>query len=119
MPFFKFRKNGAEQSNPGPAPESLDVLRKRARHRLIGAAALVLLGVVGFPMLFDSQPRPISVDIAIEIPDKAKSRTVDSQARGIARRVRNPASSTGAGRGYRACGRPRGNSRVHRSNGQS
>ena len=72
MPFFKFRKNGAEQSNPGPAPESLDVLRKRARHRLIGAAALVLLGVVGFPMLFDSQPRPISVDIAIEIPDKAK-----------------------------------------------
>ena len=72
MPFFKFRKNGAEQSNPGPAPESLDALRKRARHRLIGAAALVLLGVVGFPMLFDSQPRPISVDIAIEIPDKAK-----------------------------------------------
>jgi len=72
MPFFKFRKNGAEQSNPGPAPESLDALRKRARHRLIGAAALVLLGVVGFPMLFDSQPRPISVDIAIEIPDKTK-----------------------------------------------
>ena len=72
MPFFKFRKNGAEQSNPGPAPESLDALRKRARHRLIGAAALVFLGVVGFPMLFDSQPRPIAVDIAIDIPDKAK-----------------------------------------------
>jgi len=72
MPFFKFRKNGAEQSNPGPAPESLDALRKRARHRLIGAAALVFLGVLGFPLLFDSQPRPISVDIAIEIPDKAK-----------------------------------------------
>jgi DedD protein len=73
MAFFKFRKNGAEQSGPTPAPESLDVLRKRARHRLIGAAALVLLGVVGFPMLFDSQPRPVAVDIAIDIPDKAKA----------------------------------------------
>jgi DedD protein len=73
MAFFKFRKNGAEQTGSTPAPESLDVLRKRARHRLIGAAALVLLGVVGFPMLFDSQPRPVAVDIAIDIPDKAKA----------------------------------------------
>jgi DedD protein len=73
MAFFKFRKNGAEQSASPPAPESLDVLRKRARHRLIGAAALVLLGVVGFPLLFDSQPRPVAVDIAIDIPDKAKA----------------------------------------------
>jgi len=71
--FFKFRKNGAEQSGPTPAPESLDVLRKRARHRLIGASTLVLLGVVGFPLLFDSQPRPVAVDIAIDIPDKAKA----------------------------------------------
>ena len=31
---------------------------------------LVLLGVVGFPLLFDTQPRPISVDIPIEIPAK-------------------------------------------------
>lgn len=73
MAFFKFRKNGAEQSGPIPATESLEVLRKRARHRLIGAAALVLVGVVGFPLLFDSQPRPIAVDIAIEIPDKTKA----------------------------------------------
>jgi len=73
MAFFKFRKNGAEQSGPSAAPESLEASRKRARHRLVGAAALVLVGVVGFPMLFDSQPRPIAVDIAIDIPDKAKT----------------------------------------------
>lgn len=73
MAFFKFRKNGAEQSGPSAAPESLEALRKRARHRLIGAAALVLVGVVGFPLLFDSQPRPIAVDIAIDIPDKTKT----------------------------------------------
>ena len=72
MPFFKFRKNGVEQQAPSVAPESHDVLRKRARHRLIGTASLVLVGVIGFPLLFDTQPRPIAVDIPIDIPDKAK-----------------------------------------------
>lgn len=33
---------------------------------------LVLIGVIGFPMLFDTQPRPIPVDIPIEIPDRNK-----------------------------------------------
>ena len=51
-------------------PESMDAIRKRARHRLIGAAVLVLVGVVGFPLLFDAQPRPVAVDIPIEIPGK-------------------------------------------------
>jgi len=72
MAFFKFRKGGDEHPAPVPAAESVEALRKRARHRLIGAAILVLIGVVGFPLLFDNQPRPIAVDIAIEIPDKAK-----------------------------------------------
>jgi DedD protein len=72
MAFFKFRKDGAEPAAPAPAAESLEAMRKRARQRLIGAAALVLIGVIGFPMLFDSQPRPIDVDIAINIPDKNK-----------------------------------------------
>lgn len=50
--------------------ESVDDMRRRARHRLIGAAVLVALGVVGFPILFDTQPRPIPVDVPIEIPDR-------------------------------------------------
>lgn len=72
MAFFKFRKDGAEPAAPAPAAESLEAMRKRARHRLIGAAALVLIGVIGFPLLFDSQPRPIDVDVVINIPEKAK-----------------------------------------------
>ena len=55
-----------------PQAESIEVMRRRARHRLIGAAVLVLVGVVGFPLLFDTQPRPIPVDIPIEIPDRNK-----------------------------------------------
>jgi len=39
---------------------------------------LVLVGVVGFPLLFDSQPRPISVDIPIEIPDRNKVRPLNA-----------------------------------------
>lgn len=52
------------------APDSVEVMRRRARHRLIGAAVLVLLGVVGFPLLFDTQPRPLAVDIPITIPER-------------------------------------------------
>ena len=44
--------------------------RTRARQRLIGAAVLVVIGVVGFPLVFETQPRPIPVDIPIVIPRK-------------------------------------------------
>jgi DedD protein len=72
MAFFKLRKAAGETAAPAPAPESVDALRRRARYRLVGAAILVLAGVIGFPLLFDNQPRPIAVDIPIDIPDKAK-----------------------------------------------
>ena len=44
--------------------------RTRARQRLIGAAVLVVVGIIGFPLLFETQPRPIPVDLPIEIPRK-------------------------------------------------
>ena len=79
MAFFKFRWPGQKQQDgktgktarPAKA-ESIDAMRRRARHRLMGAAVLIVLGVVGFPMLFDTQPRPIPVDTPIEIPDRNK-----------------------------------------------
>ncbi len=73
MPFFQFRRGDAASVPPaGSAAQALsvEVLRKRAKHRLVGASVLVLLGVVGFPLVFDTQPRPIEVDIPIEIPGK-------------------------------------------------
>ncbi|MEI8326501.1 MAG: SPOR domain-containing protein [Betaproteobacteria bacterium] len=78
MALFKNRKSTQPAPDAptavAPPSQSIDVMRRRARHRLIGAVVLVLLGVVGFPMLFDSQPRPVAVDIPIEIPDKAKAK---------------------------------------------
>ncbi len=72
MALFKFRKGGDEPTAPPTAAESVQAMRKRARHRLMGAAVLVLAGVIGFPLLFDNQPRPIAVDVPINIPDRNK-----------------------------------------------
>ncbi len=73
MPFFNFRRATLASPNAAGAaqPESMEVIRKRAKHRLVGSAVLVLVGVIGFPLLFDTQPRPIAVDIPIEIPSKS------------------------------------------------
>ncbi len=86
MAFFKFRLPGQatseSQGNPSNTPtESVDVMRRRARHRLIGASVLVVLGVIGFPVLFDTQPRPVSVDIAVDIPDRASSKPLVDTAK--------------------------------------
>ena len=73
MPFFKFRRgDSASTPSAGPATQvqSVEVLRKRAKQRLIGASVLVLMGVVGFPLVFDTEPRPVAGDIPIEIPGK-------------------------------------------------
>jgi DedD protein len=84
MPFFKSRKGGDESAAAVRQPESIEVMRKRARHRLIGAGVLVLIGVVGFPLLFDTQPRPIAVDIPIEIPDRNKVKPLPAPAQPVA-----------------------------------
>ena len=83
MPFFNFRRATASASHmqANAQPESMEVVRKRAKHRLIGAAVLVLAGVVGFPLLFDTQPRPIAVDIPIEIPGKNTVKPLNAPAK--------------------------------------
>ena len=76
MAFFKFRFSGQTPSAEGVATgpsESIEIVRRRARHRLTGAVVLVLLAVVGFPLLFDTQPRPVSVDTPIVVPDRQKT----------------------------------------------
>ena len=72
MALFKLRKKVDEPVAAASPAESIEAMRRRARHRLIGAVVLVLIGVIGFPLLFDTQPRPVSVDIPIEIPDRNK-----------------------------------------------
>ena len=71
MALFQFRKGRDEQAAAKLAPaQTAEAMRRRAVHRLIGAAVLVLAGVIGFPLVFDNQPRPIPVDLPITIADK-------------------------------------------------
>lgn len=63
-------RSGSAGHTASSPPQSIEAVRRRARHRLIGAAVLVLVGVLGFPLLFDTQPRPIAVDVPIEIPSR-------------------------------------------------
>ncbi len=50
--------------------EQAQEARTRARRRLIGAMVLLGIGVIAFPLLFETQPRPIPVDIPIVIPPR-------------------------------------------------
>src|SRR5215208_5078683 len=83
--MFKKRKSGDESMAAPAQAESIEAIRRRARHRLIGATVLVLIGVVAFPLLFDTQPRPIAVDIPIEIPDRNKVNPLPAPAQPAAK----------------------------------
>jgi len=73
MDFSSLFKRGDKSPAAKPVNDSQDAvhhMRVRARRRLIGAAVLVIVGVIGFPLLFETQPRPIPVDLPIDIPRK-------------------------------------------------
>lgn len=71
--MFKPRSTAAASD---ATPASIEVIRVRARQRLIGAAVLVGIGVIGFPLVFDTEPRPLSADVPIDIPARHMSTPV-------------------------------------------
>jgi DedD protein len=73
MGLLSFLKRNRNDDAPAAKPASADEVqraRTRARQRLIGAVVLLAVGVIAFPLVFETQPRPIAVDIPIEIPRK-------------------------------------------------
>lgn len=67
-------------------------LRRQAKQRFIGAAVLVVLAVAAFPFLLDSQPRPVSSSITIDIPKIESKPEAASAAQAI--ESPQPATST-------------------------
>ena len=61
------RAERARNTAPETGPAEVNALRTRARQRLVGALVLLLVGVVGFPVLFETQPRPLPLDIPIQV----------------------------------------------------
>ncbi|MDF3093672.1 MULTISPECIES: SPOR domain-containing protein [Burkholderia cepacia complex] len=50
--------------------------KQRARRRLVGAIALVVAAVIVLPMVLDSHPKPVTDDIAIDIPNRPAHQAV-------------------------------------------
>lgn len=72
MPLPSFLQRFSRKASPGqPAdavslsPSDVEATRVRARRRLIGMVVLVAAGLIGFPWLFETQPRPMSSDVQI------------------------------------------------------
>jgi DedD protein len=64
------RRKSAEEPVDPVLPE-----KKRARRRLVGAAAMVLAAIIGLPLLLESEPQPLSDDVQVYIPSMDKPAT--------------------------------------------
>lgn len=64
-------------ADPGGERETLPdeqlQFKKRARRRLVGAIALALAAVIVLPMVMDQEPKPLTQDIQIRIPNQDTS----------------------------------------------
>lgn len=82
FPFLRPKpsKPASPDDRPAPAaePGSVQLARIHARRRLAGALVLLAVGIAVFPVLFETQPRPIAVDTPIVMP----ARDPASAARG-------------------------------------
>ena len=67
-PPARKRSDRARGASPEAAASDVSLARTRARQRLVGALVLLATGVVGFPLLFETQPRPLPMDIPIRMP---------------------------------------------------
>jgi DedD protein len=77
--FFKLKRKDPQPAGRGAGsrasddPGPVQAARAQARRRLIGAVVLLGIGVVGFPMLFETQPRPLRNDVPIELAGRQAS----------------------------------------------
>jgi DedD protein len=83
LAFWRSKKRtanaGDKPASRPPLPQDEDAdprldpaagLRARARHRLIGAAALLLAVAIIVPMVLDPSPKPVPENIPIDIPSE-------------------------------------------------
>ena len=57
---------------------AVQAARDQARRRLLGAVVLLGIGIIGFPLVFQTQPRPLPVDIPIDIPNREQAPPLSS-----------------------------------------
>ncbi len=62
------RKKNSNQKNSGDDTQLPQ--KKRARRRLVGSITLVVAAIIVLPMIFESEPKPVSPNLLIDIPSK-------------------------------------------------
>ena len=86
-------------------------LKRRARRRLLGSIALVLVAVIALPMVFDDEKKPLDQDVSVQIPNQepmvvrpsdpkgAKGKTVEPREPKVGPLEAPPDAATGANKG--------------------
>lgn len=64
------RKKNSNQKNSADDPQLPQ--KKRARRRLVGSITLVIAAIIILPMIFESEPKPVSPNLLIDIPSRDK-----------------------------------------------
>ena len=73
-------------TDPRPASNDNETqARQRARRRLIGAGVLLAIGVIGFPLLFETKPRPVPADVPAVQPLRERPVAADAQPKVVER----------------------------------
>lgn len=81
MPWFRrSTSSAADAASNTPHNPHLQALKRQARNRLIGMAALVLLGVGLFAWVLDTEPRPADREIVYDIPARGERLSVQIPA---------------------------------------
>jgi DedD protein len=71
MPLPEFLRPKASHRPPaGEEGQAVQAARTRARQRLLGALVLLVVGVIAFPLLFETQPRPLATDTPIRLTQR-------------------------------------------------
>ncbi|MFM2065283.1 MAG: hypothetical protein RLZZ584_192 [Pseudomonadota bacterium] len=78
-----FRRDKSKPRSVQRGREDIALVRVRARRRLIGAIVLVTAAVVGLPWLLETQPRPLSADIATDVSRDSQSAPASVAASGL------------------------------------
>lgn len=77
LPFLRPREPKVDRPRAAAAtdePAAIAAARTRARQRLVGALVLLVVGVIGFPILFETQPRalPMNTPIVVQGADAGR-----------------------------------------------
>jgi len=80
LPFFRSKDAAPAAAPPAGGDAAVQAARTAARRRLVGALVLLLIGVVGFPLLFETQPRPLPADLPILVTEGNSTRVAPAPA---------------------------------------